>query len=143
MRIAEYKKIDERTEEYTVTIPKEYDEEGNILVEEHEEVRTRTVPVMGMVYRDATPEEIAEMQKQQEQLSPEEPTRFDCIEAQMMYTALMTDTLLEEMEEQFMFEKIMKFFKMKLYTKKQIHQFAEKGVITPEQYKQITGDDFQ
>lgn len=41
-----------------------------------------------------------------------------------------------------MFEKIFKFFRMGLYTKKQIHQFAEKGVITKEQYAQITGEDF-
>lgn len=41
-----------------------------------------------------------------------------------------------------MFEKLMKFFNMKLYTKKHIHQFAEKGVITAEQYKQITGEDY-
>ena len=41
-----------------------------------------------------------------------------------------------------MFEKILKFFKMGLYTKKQIRQFCEKGVITPEQYKAITGEDF-
>lgn len=40
-----------------------------------------------------------------------------------------------------MFEKILKFFKMGLYTKKQIRQFCEKGVITPEQYKEITGED--
>ena len=100
MRVAEYKQIDERTEEYTVTIPAEYDEEGNIIVEEHEEIRTRTVPVMGMVYRDMTEEEIAEMQtemqKQQEQIPAEEPSQLDRIEAQMMYTALMTDTLIEE-----------------------------------------------
>ena len=41
-----------------------------------------------------------------------------------------------------MFGKIKRFFDLKLYTKKQIHQFAEKGVITPEQYKQITGEDY-
>lgn len=41
-----------------------------------------------------------------------------------------------------MFEKIKRFFGLKLYTKKQIHKFAEKGVITPEQYKQITGEDY-
>lgn len=96
MKIAEYKQIDERTEEYTATIPAEYDEEGNIIVEEHDEIRTRTVPVMGMVYRDMTEEEIAEMQKQQEQMPPEEPSQLDRIEAQTMYTALMTDTLIEE-----------------------------------------------
>lgn len=96
MRIAEYKQINTRTEEYTVTIPAEYDDEGNVTVEEHEEIRTRTVPIMGMVYRDATQEEIAEMQKQLEQLPQEEPSQLDRIEAQMMYTALMTDTLIEE-----------------------------------------------
>lgn len=94
MKVNELVKIDERTEEYTVTIPAEYDEEGNVTVEEHEEIRTRTVPVMGMVYRDMTAEEIAEMQKQVEQLPPEEPTQLDRIEAQMMYTAVMTDTLI-------------------------------------------------
>lgn len=86
--------VDERTEKYTITIPAEYDEEGNVTVEEHEEIRTRTVPVMGMVYRDMTEEEIADMQKQQEQIPPEEPSQLDRIEAQAMYTALMTDTLI-------------------------------------------------
>lgn len=41
-----------------------------------------------------------------------------------------------------MFDKLKRFFSLKLYTKKQIHQFAEKGVITAEQYKQITGEDY-
>ena len=96
MRIAEYKQIDKHIEEYKAFIPAEYDEKGNIIIEEHEEVRTRTVPVMGMVYRDMTEEEIAEMQKQQEGLPKEQPSQLDRIEAQMMYTALMTDTLIEE-----------------------------------------------
>lgn len=96
MRVAEYKRIDERTEEYTVTVPAEYDAEGNVTVEEHEETRTRTIPVMGMVYRDMTPEEEAEYNLQQMRSEPEEPTQLDRIEAQAMYTALMTDTLIEE-----------------------------------------------
>lgn len=99
MRIAEYKQIDTRTESYTETIPAEYDDEGNLISEEHEETRTREVPVMGMVYRDMTPEEIAEMEKLQKEMPAEEPTQQDRIEAQVMYTALMTDTLLEESEE--------------------------------------------
>lgn len=98
MRIAEYKQIDTRTESYTVTIPAEYDEEGKLITEEHEETRTREVPVMGMVYRDMTAEEIAEMEKIQAEMPTEEPTQQDRIEAQVMYTALMTDTLLEESE---------------------------------------------
>lgn len=95
MRIAEYKQKSERTEEYTVTIPAKYDEEGNLTVEEHEEIRTRTVPVMGMVYRDMTPEEEAEYNNSIQNVT-QEPTQADRIEAQVLYTALMTDTLLEE-----------------------------------------------
>lgn len=41
-----------------------------------------------------------------------------------------------------MFEKILKFFKLKLYTKAQIRQFVVKGVITAEQYEQITGEPY-
>lgn len=98
-RTGEYKQTGTRTESYTVTIPPEYDEEGNLISEEHEETRTREVPVMGMVYRDMTPEEIAELEKLQTELPEEQPTQQDRIEAQVMYTALMTDTLLEESEE--------------------------------------------
>ena len=98
MKVSEYKQTGIRTESYTVTIPAEYDEEGNIISEEHEETRTREVPVMGMVYRDMTPEEIAEQEKIQTELPEEQPTQQDRIEAQVMYTALMTDTLLESEE---------------------------------------------
>lgn len=83
MRIAEYKQIDERIEKYTVIIRAEYDDEGNIITEEHEEIRTRTVPIMGMVYRDATPEEIAEIERMQAEMPEPEPTpeeRLDAME---------------------------------------------------------------
>lgn len=98
MKTTEYKQTGTRTETYTVTIPAEYDEEGNIISEEHEETRTREVPVMGMVYRDMTLEEIAELEKIQMELPEEQPTQQDRIEAQVMYTALMTDTLLKSEE---------------------------------------------
>ena len=62
MRKAEYKQI-EKTEEYAVIIPAKYDEEGNVVVEEHIEIRTRTVPILEMVYRDMTEEEVAELDK--------------------------------------------------------------------------------
>lgn len=74
MRIAEYKQIDTKTEEYTVTIPPEYDNEGKLITEEHEETRTREVPVMGMIYRDMTAEEIAEVEKLQAEMPEPEPT---------------------------------------------------------------------
>lgn len=63
LKINEMVKIGERIEEYPITIPAEYDEQGNIITEEHEEVRTRTVPVMGIVYRDMTEEEKEEVSK--------------------------------------------------------------------------------
>lgn len=40
------------------------------------------------------------------------------------------------------FEKAMRFFRMHLYTKKQIGNFVRKGVITAEQYEQITGEPY-
>ena len=73
-RIAEYKQVDTKTEEYTVTIPAEYDNEGKLITEEHEETRTREVPVMGKVYRDMTPEEIAEAERLQAEMPEPEPT---------------------------------------------------------------------
>ena len=36
-----------------------------------------------------------------------------------------------------MFEKIKKFFDLRLYTAEQVHKFVEKGVITEEQYREI------
>ena len=84
MRIAEYKQTGTCTEEYTVTIPPEYDDAGNLISEEHEETRIREVPVMGMVYRDMTPEEVAEMEKAQEDMPAEEPTQQDRIEGAIL-----------------------------------------------------------
>lgn len=95
MRIAEYKQTGTHTETYTVTIPPEYDDEGMVITEEHKEVRTREVPEMGLVYRDMTDEELAEIEKMQSEVPEPEATAEDRIEAQVMYTALMTDTLLE------------------------------------------------
>lgn len=63
MRKAEYKQTGEKIEEYEVNVPAEYDEEGHIVVEEHTEIRTRVVPIMGMVYRDMTEEDVAELDK--------------------------------------------------------------------------------
>lgn len=96
MRIAEYKQIDTRTESYTVTIPPEYDDKGNIISEEHEETRTREVPVMGMVYRDMTPEEIAESERLQADMPEPEPTpeeRLDKVEQRTDTLESATDDL--------------------------------------------------
>ena len=36
-----------------------------------------------------------------------------------------------------MLEKLIRFFRLGLYTKDQLHKFVDKGVITQEQYQQI------
>lgn len=47
------------------------------------------------VYRDATPEEIEEMERKNAEVPERGPTPEERMEAQVLYTALMTDTLLE------------------------------------------------
>lgn len=61
MRIGEYKQIDAKTIENTIMVD-DYDDNGEV-IGQHEETVTKEVPIMGMVYRDATEEEEAEMQK--------------------------------------------------------------------------------
>ena len=36
-----------------------------------------------------------------------------------------------------MLEKLIRFFRLGLYTKDQLHKFVDKGVITQEQYERI------
>lgn len=63
MRIAEYNQVGTKEETRTRVVPATYDNEGNLLTEEKTEEYTVEVPVMGMVYRDATPEEIEEQEE--------------------------------------------------------------------------------
>ena len=84
MRIAEYKQIGTKEETRTRIIPATYDDEGNLLTEETTEEYTVEVPVMGMVYRDATPEEIEEFERKQAEMPEPEPSpeeRLDTLEA--------------------------------------------------------------
>lgn len=96
MKVNERVQIGIKILQEEITIPSKYDDEGNVVMTEHVENVEKEVPVMAVVCRDMTEEEIAEieMQKQAEQLPPEEPSQLDRIEAQAMYTALMTDTLI-------------------------------------------------
>ena len=41
-----------------------------------------------------------------------------------------------------MFEKIKHFYDIGLYDNTKVRVFADKGIITPEQYKAITGEDY-
>lgn len=63
MRIAEYKQVGTKEETRIRVVPATYDDEGKLLTEEKTEVYSVEVPVMGMVYRDATPEEIEEQEE--------------------------------------------------------------------------------
>ena len=84
MRIAEYKQISTRIEQRVIHHEAEYDENGNIITEAWDETVEVQVPVMGMVYRDATPEEIAEMERQKAEIPEPEPTpdeRLNALEA--------------------------------------------------------------
>lgn len=39
-----------------------------------------------------------------------------------------------------MLERIIRFFKLGLYTEAQLHKFVDKGIITEEQYQQIIAE---
>ena len=83
MRIAEYKKISTRTEQQVIHHGAEYDDCGNVIAEAWDETVEVEVPVMGIVYRDDTPEEEAEFERQQAELPEPEPTpeeRLDALE---------------------------------------------------------------
>ena len=104
MRIAEYKHVSTRTEQQTIIHPAEYDEQGQIVRVAWEEIIKKQVPVMGLVYRDATPEEIAEMERAQAELPEPEMTteeRLDQVESvsDMAYiNSELALAMLEEME---------------------------------------------
>ena len=74
MRIKELKQIGTKEETRTRVVPATYDDEGNLLTEETTEEYTVEIPVMGMVYRDATPEEIAEFERNRAEMPEPEPS---------------------------------------------------------------------
>ena len=83
MRIAEYQQVSARTEQRVIHHAAEYAEDGSIVRDAWDETVDVQVPVMDMVYRDATPEEEAEFARQQEELPAPEPTpeeRLDTLE---------------------------------------------------------------
>ena len=81
MRIAEYKQVSARTEHRVIHHDAIWDDNGNIIAGEWDETVEVQVPVMGMVYRDATPEEISEFERQQAEMPEPEPTPEDRLDA--------------------------------------------------------------
>ena len=83
MRIAEYKQVSTRTEQRVIHHDAIWDDNGNIIAGEWDETVEVQVPVMGMVYRDATPEEEVEFERQKAELPEPKPTpeeRLDTLE---------------------------------------------------------------
>lgn len=83
MRIAEYKQVSSRTEQRVIHHDDMWDDNGNIIARAWDETVEVQVPVMGMAYRDATPEEIAEMERAQAEMPEPEPSpeeRLDALE---------------------------------------------------------------
>ena len=74
MRIAEYKQISTRLINRIIHHDALWDDNGNIVANAWDEVVEVQVPVMGTVYRDASPDEIDEMERQQAEYPPPEPT---------------------------------------------------------------------
>lgn len=93
MRIAEFKEISTRTEQRVVHHGTEHDEDGNIINEAWDETVEVEVPVMGMVYRDATPEEVAEFEHMQAELPEPEPTPEERIEKLETENAYLKEAL--------------------------------------------------
>ncbi|MGN1368446.1 MAG: hypothetical protein ACI4WX_06235 [Aristaeellaceae bacterium] len=104
MRIAEYKQVSTRLEQRVIHHAAEYAEDGSITAEAWDETVEVQVPVMGTIYRDATPEEEAEFERQRAEMQEPEPTpeeRLDQVEAvsDMAYiNSELALAILEEME---------------------------------------------
>ena len=71
MKINELIQVGTRTEEYEVVIPAEFNETGEEISAERKETRTREVPVMKAVTRDATPEEESAYAEEKKKYFPE------------------------------------------------------------------------
>lgn len=105
MRVAEYKQTGTKTVEERYEIPAEYDEAGDLIREAYTDIITREVGIYGLVYRDMTPDEEADVLEQQReaeewehkrQRTPEE--RCDAIEDKQTATEqdvnMLADTVL-------------------------------------------------
>lgn len=94
MRIAEYKQIESKFIERQKWV---IDIEATETAEEvgHFETYTEVVPVMGMAYRDATPEEEAESERMAEEMPPIPKTAEEQIEELKAQNEMLTECLLE------------------------------------------------
>lgn len=86
-KIAYPKQIGTKKEKKWVYHEAVYDVDGNVIEEPYYKEELVDVPINGTGYKY---EEVLPIEEPKQ-----EPTQLDVIEAQVMFTALMTDTLLE------------------------------------------------
>lgn len=80
-KVAQLMQVSTKIERKTITVD-DYGETGEI-IGSHTEVVEEAIPIMGIVYRDMTPEEIAELERQQAEIPEPEPSpeeRLDALE---------------------------------------------------------------
>lgn len=92
MRIAEYKQVSTRAEQRVIHHDAIQDDNGNVVANAWDETVEVQVPVMGMVYRDATPEEEAEFARQQEEMPEPDPTAEERLDKLEPRTDALEDT---------------------------------------------------
>ena len=88
MRKGHYKQVDTQVIKQTIHHEESVDENGNV-IPPYDEVIDKVIPIMGTVYEES--DDVIEVPQQHH----EEPSQLDVIQAQVLFTALMTDTLLE------------------------------------------------
>lgn len=81
MKINDLVKIGERTEQRVIHHNALWDDNGNIVANAWDETVEVQVPVMGTVYRDASPDEMDEMERQQAEMPEPEPSPEDRLDA--------------------------------------------------------------
>lgn len=95
MRIAEYKQVSARAEQRVIHHDTLWDDNGNIVANAWDETVEVQVPVMGMVYRDATPQEITEFERQQAELPEPEPSTEERLAELEAQNQMLTQCLME------------------------------------------------
>ena len=81
MKIAEFRQVTTRTDRRLIHHDALWDDNGNIVANAWDETVEVQVPVMGTVYRDASPDEMDEMERRQAELPKTEATPEDRLEA--------------------------------------------------------------
>ena len=81
MKIAEFKQVSTRTERRMIHHDALWDDNGNVVANAWDETVEVQFPVMGTVYRDASPDEVSEMERWQTELLEIEVTPEDRLKA--------------------------------------------------------------